>query len=182
MLLSSPRDNLRSTQDSRKARFYKGYRCCGKLSNVLDFKWYATHMQQVCNTNINDMYRTFFSSDTGECPFFLRVPTSGVAVSEYFEMMLASIEKYLLSDIARQRDMSKIALQSANDRLELNSINRIDKLLYIKVGIYFFGQSHCTGVPHNFLNNRLINTGFCQHGNACVSATMWCSLNVKLLH
>ena len=63
----------------------------------------------------------------------------GVVVSEYFEMMLASIEKYLLSDIARQRDMSKIALQSANDRLELNSINRIYKLLNIKVGIYFLG-------------------------------------------
>ena len=70
---------------------------------------------------------------------FLRVSTSGVAVSEYFEMMLASIEKYLLSDIARQRDMSKIASQSANERLELNSINRIYKLLYIKVGIYLFG-------------------------------------------
>lgn len=69
----------------------------------------------------------------------MRVTTSGVAVSEYFEMMLASIEKYLLSDIARQRDMSKIALQSANDRLKLNSINRIYKLLNIKVGIYFFG-------------------------------------------
>ena len=44
---------------------------------------------------------------------FLRVTTSSVVVSEYFEMMLASIEKYLLSDMARQRDMSKIALQSA---------------------------------------------------------------------
>lgn len=55
----------------------------------------------------------------------MRVTTSGVADSEYFEMMLASIEKYLLGDIARQRDMSKIALQSANDRLKLNLINRI---------------------------------------------------------
>ena len=33
--------------------------------------------------------------------FVLRGPTSGVTVSEYFEMMLASIEKYLLSGIAR---------------------------------------------------------------------------------
>ena len=41
---------------------------------------------------------------------FLCVTTSGATVSEYFEMMLASIEKYLLSGIARQRDMSKIAL------------------------------------------------------------------------
>ena len=46
---------------------------------------------------------------------FLRVTTSGGADSEYIEMMLASIEIYLLDDIARQRNMSKIALQSAND-------------------------------------------------------------------
>ena len=45
-------------------------------------------------------------------------------------MMLASIETYLLDVIARQRDMSKIATQSANDRLKLNFINRIYKFLY----------------------------------------------------
>ena len=83
------------------------------LSDVLDFKWYATHMQQVCNKDI-DMYRTFFSRDTGECPF-----------------------------------------------LCLNLINRIYKLLYIKVGIHFLGECHCTGVPHNLFDNRLVNTGFC---------------------
>ena len=70
---------------------------------------------------------------------FLRVSTSGATDSEYVEMMLASIETYLLDGIARQRDMSKIASQSANDRLELYLINRIYKLLYIKVGIYLFG-------------------------------------------
>ena len=112
------------------------------LSDVLEFTSNATHMQQVCNKDI-DMYRTFFSRDTGECPF-LRVSTSGVADSEYIEMMLASIEIYLLDGIARQRDMSKIALQSANDRLKLNSINHIYKLLYIKVGIHFLGECHCT--------------------------------------
>ena len=63
-------------------------------------------MQQVCNKYI-DMYRTFFSRDTGGCPF-LRVSTSGATDSEYVEMMLASIETYLLDVIARQRDMSKI--------------------------------------------------------------------------
>jgi hypothetical protein len=56
-------------------------------SDVLEFTSNATHMQQVCNKDI-DMYRTFFSRDTGECPF-----------------------------------------------LCLNLINRIYKLLYIKVGI-----------------------------------------------
>mgnify|MGYP007028190837 FL=1 len=92
---------------------------------------------------------------------FLRVSTSGAADSEYIEMMLASIEIYLLDGIAHQRDMSKIALQSANDRLKLNSINCIYKLLYIKVGIHFLGECHCTGVPHNLFDNRLVNTGFC---------------------
>ncbi len=111
-------------------------------SDVLEFTSNATHMQQVCNKYI-DMYRTFFSRNTGECPF-LRVSISGVADSEYIEMMLASSEIYLLDGIARQRDMSKIATQSANDRLELNLVNRIYKLLYIKVGIHFLCECHCT--------------------------------------
>ena len=86
------------------------------LSDVLEFTSNATHMQQVCNKDI-DMYRTFFSRDTGECPFFERF---------------------------YKREMSKIALQSANDRLKLNLINRIYKLLYIKVGRHFLGECHCT--------------------------------------
>lgn len=75
---------------------------------MLESDGYATHMQQVCNKYINDMYRTFFSKRLLESVLFLRVTTSGATDSEYFEMMLASIEKYLLDDIARQRDMSKI--------------------------------------------------------------------------
>ena len=67
--------------------------------------WKLHHMQQECNKYINDMYRTF-SEQSGNV--LLRVSTSGASDSEYFEMMLASIEKYLLGDIARQRDMSKI--------------------------------------------------------------------------
>lgn len=74
------------------------------LSGVLEFTSNATHMQQVCNKDY-DMYRTF-SEQSGNV--LLRVSTSGASDSEYFEMMLASIEKYLLGDIARQRDMSKI--------------------------------------------------------------------------
>ena len=84
------------------------------MSDVLDFQWYATHMQQVCNTNINDMYRTFFSKEL--------------------------LESVLLS---------------------LDFVNRIYKLLNIKVGIYFLGQSHCTGMSHNLLDNRLVYTSFC---------------------
>ena len=112
------------------------------LSDVLEFTSNATHMQQVCNKYI-DMYRTFFSRNTGECPF-LRVSTSGAFTDEYWMGVLALTDIYSAANIARQRDMSKIALQSANDRLKLNSINRIYKLLYIKVGIHFFGECHCT--------------------------------------
>ena len=54
----------------KKSPFYKGYRSCGMLSDALDFISNATHMQQVCNKDI-DMYRTFFSRDTGECPFLI---------------------------------------------------------------------------------------------------------------
>ena len=110
---------------------------------MLEFTSNATHMQQVCNKDI-DMYRTFFSRNTGECPFFLRVPTSGALAVEYCMGVLALTDIYSADNIARQRDMSKIALQSANDSLELNSINRIYKLLYIKVGIHFLCECHCT--------------------------------------
>ena len=96
----------------KKSPYFKGYRGCGKLSDVLEFTSNATHMQQVCNKDI-DMYRTFFSSNTGECPFFL------------------------------------------------NLINRIYKLLYIKMCINLFCQSHSTGVSYNLFDNRLINTDFC---------------------
>lgn len=64
----------------------------------------------------------------------------------------------------------------------LDSINRIYKRLNIKVGICFLGQSYCTGVPHNLLDNGLIDTGFCQHGNTCVPVTMQCTVNLKLIH
>ena len=69
----------------------------------------------------------------------MRVPTSGALAVEYCMGVLALTDIYSADNIARQRDMSKIAFQSANDRLELNSINRIYKLLNIKVGIYFLG-------------------------------------------
>ena len=57
-------------EDIKKSPFFKGYRSCGMLSDVLEFTSNATHMQQVCNKDI-DMYRTFFSRNTGECPFLI---------------------------------------------------------------------------------------------------------------
>ena len=75
-------------------------------SDVLEFTSNATHMQQVCNKDI-DMYRTFFSSDTGKCPF-LRVSTSGAFAGGYWMGVLALTGIYSAVNIARQRDMSKI--------------------------------------------------------------------------
>ena len=76
------------------------------MSDVLGFTSNATHMQQVCNKDI-DMYRTFFSRDTGECPF-LCVSTSGALAGEYWMGVLALTGTYSVTNIARQRDMSKI--------------------------------------------------------------------------
>ena len=90
----------------KKSPFYKGYRSCGMLSDVLGFTSNATHMQQVCNKDI-DMYRTFFGSDTGKCPF-LCVSTSGAFAGEYWMGVLALTDTYSTANIASQRDMSKI--------------------------------------------------------------------------
>ena len=76
---------------------------------------------------------------------FLRVTTSGALAVEYWMGVLALTDIYSADNIARQRDMSKIALQSANGTdCFLNLINRIYKLPYIKVGIHFLGECHCT--------------------------------------
>ena len=126
--------------------------------------WNLHRMQHICSryaTKILICIGHFSVEILGNVLFILRVSTSGATDSEYVEMMLASIETYLLDGLARQRDMSKIALQSANgtDCLS-NSINRIYKLLYIKVCVYFFGQSHGTGVSHNLFDYCLIHTCF----------------------
>ena len=42
-----------------KNPFYRGYRSCGKLSDVLEFTSNATQMQHICNKGI-DMNRIFF--------------------------------------------------------------------------------------------------------------------------
>ena len=54
---------------------------------------------------------------------------SGAAVSEYFEMMLASIEKYLLSDIEHQHDMrDRCSVRDFDIRICYNnSDNKIDR-------------------------------------------------------
>ena len=112
VLHSSQRDNFSHTEKSRKAHFTRVTEVVGSCQMC----WNFNGMQHICNkyaTNISMICIGHFQSNLGMS--FLRVTTSGAADSEYIEMMLASIEIYLLDDIARQRNMSKIALQSAND-------------------------------------------------------------------
>ena len=132
---SSQRDNLSETKISRKAHFTR----VTEVVERCQMCWNLHQMQHICNRYATKIMICIghFQSNLGMS--FLRVSTSGATDSEYVEMMLASIETYLLDGIAHQRDMSKIALQSANDRLELNLINCIYKLLNIKVGVYLFG-------------------------------------------
>ena len=109
---SSQRDNFLETRISRKARFTR----VTEVVECCQMGWKLHRMQHICSryaTNISMICIGHFQSNLGMS--FLRVTTSGAADSEYIEMMLASIEIYLLDDIARQRNMSKIALQSAND-------------------------------------------------------------------
>ena len=135
MLHSSARDNLSETKISRKAHFTR----VTEVVERCQMCWNLHQMQHICNRYATKIMICIghFQSNLGMS--FLRVSTSGATDSEYVEMMLASIETYLLDGIAHQRDMSKIASQSANDRLELYLINRIYKLLYIKMGVYLFG-------------------------------------------
>lgn len=100
------------------------------LSDVLKFTSYATKIL-ICTGH--------FQRNLGMSFLFLRVPTSGALAVEYWMEVLALTDIYSAANIACQRDVSKIATQSANGRLELNSINRIYKLLYIKMGVCLFG-------------------------------------------
>ncbi len=69
-------DRISGTHISRKAHI-------SRVTEVVEscqMCWNLHRMQQICNKYIN-MYRTFFSSDTGKCPF-LRVSTSGATDSK----------------------------------------------------------------------------------------------------
>ncbi len=102
--------------------------------------WISNGMQHICNkyaTRISMICIGHFQRNLGMS--FLRVTTSGALAVEYWMGVLALTDIYSAANRACQRDVSKIATQSANDRLELNSINRIYKFLYIKMGVYLFG-------------------------------------------
>ena len=133
---SSQRDNLSRTKISRKAHFTR----VTEVVECCQMCWNLHRMQHICNkyaTRISMICIGHFQRNLGMS--FLRVSTSGAFAGEYWMGVLALTDTYSAANIARQRDMSKIALQSANDRLELNLINCIYKLLNIKVGIYFLG-------------------------------------------
>ena len=105
MLHSFQRDNFSLTEKSRKARFTR----VTEVVESCKMCWKLHRMQHTCSryaTNISMICIGHFQSNLGMS--FLRVSTSGATDSEYVEMMLASIETYLLDGIARQRDMSKI--------------------------------------------------------------------------
>ena len=91
-------DNFSHTEKSRKAHFTRVTEVVGSCQMC----WNFNGMQHICNkyaTNISMICIGHFQSNLGMS--FLRVTTSGAADSEYIEMMLASIEIYLLDDIAR---------------------------------------------------------------------------------
>lgn len=74
-------------------------------------------MQHICNkyaTGISMICIGHFQRNLGMS--FLRVTTSGALAVEYWMGVLALTNIYSADNIARQRDMSRIALQSANDR------------------------------------------------------------------
>lgn len=52
--------------------FYKGYRNCQKLSDVLKFTSNKARMQQVYNKDYA-MYRSFFSKILGNGPFLIYI-------------------------------------------------------------------------------------------------------------
>ena len=101
---SSQRDNLSETKISRKAHFTR----VTEVVERCQMCWNLHQMQHICNRYATKIMICIghFQSNLGMS--FLRVSTSGATDSEYVEMMLASIETYLLDGIARQRDMSKI--------------------------------------------------------------------------
>ena len=98
----SQRDNLSETRISRKAHFTR----VTEVVECCQMCWNLHRMQHICNKYI-DMYRTFFGSDTGKCPF-LCISTSGAFAGEYWMGVLALTDTYSTANIARQRDMSKI--------------------------------------------------------------------------
>ena len=135
VVISSLRDNFSETKISRKAHFTR----VTEVVESCQMCWNLHQMQHICNRYATKIMICIghFQSNLGMS--FLCVSTSGAFAGEYWMGVLALTDTYSAANIARQRDMSKIALQSANDRLELNLINCIYKLLNIKVGIYFLG-------------------------------------------
>ena len=72
-------------------------------------------------------------------------------------------------------------LQGKDPSLRVLLIRKEFKPL-IKVCIYFLCECHSTRVSHNLFDNRLINTSSRQHRYTCMSAAMWCTINIKLFH
>ena len=107
VLHSSQRDSYPFTEISRKAHFTR----VTEVVECCQMRWNLHRMQHICNryaTKNMICIGHFSVRNYWKVSFFLCGSTSGASDSEYIKMMLASIEIYLLDDIARQRDMSKI--------------------------------------------------------------------------
>lgn len=50
------------------------------------------------------------------------------------------------------------------------------------MGVDLFSQCHGSGMPHNFLDDRFLHTGFGQHGDTGVAGAVRCPLDTDLLH
>jgi hypothetical protein len=52
-------------------------------------------------------------------------------------------------------------------------IYRIDKLVYVKVGINALSQAHGSGVTDDLFYRGLIHMGACEHRDRRVAAAVW---------
>ena len=51
----------------------------------------------------------------------------------------------------------------------------------VQMCIDTFGQCHGSGMTNNFFNNCLIYMSVCKHGDCCVTAAVWCAVDVQTM-
>ena len=81
--------------------------------------------------------------------------------------------KYLLN----QQTLSNTQVTT----LILYLINGGYKFMNVQMCIDTFGQCHGSGMTNNFFNNCLIYMSVCKHGDCCVTAAVWCAVDVQTM-
>ena len=102
----SQRDNFSRTKISRKAHF-------SRVTEVVECRqmcWNLHRMQHICNKDI-DMYRTFFSRNTGECPFLFYL------INRIYELLYIEVGIYFFC-------------QSHSSRVSHNPLNNCISIFY----------------------------------------------------